>query len=500
MLRRWLQVASFCVVASPLANLMGEDDATALGALFDQTRQSILAAMNQRDIPGVAIAVVDRDRVLWMEAFGTGSRATGEPLSTSTVFSIQSTSKVFTAVAVMMAVEDGTLELDAPITEYLPRFSVNSRHEEGPQDKITLRRLLSHTAGLTHEAPIGNNWDNRSPSFRAHAESISVTWLLFPVGSRFAYSNLGFDLAGYLLQEATGTAFEAFVEDRIFRPLEMNSSFIDTRERNGTCANCATGHASGFAGIPLQIPMAAAGGVRTTAEDGARFLQFLLNQGKTNSGRRLLDPKYLRELYRAHARDARWGDRLHAYGLGVFSLAEGETYAISHNGGGRFGFLCAMKWYPEYGIGMMLLINSYDAAGVEWELGWDLLKQMVASGSGSRVEGVDRPEPAESFLSAPIAVVDDIPTEAERSRYAGLYEVVHGGEWRPSESSFDNSFGIFEIDDDLYFVSSPQLGDPTPQRLTEHVPGLLFNEVTGEAFDFRRQTPTWRNLEIRRRK
>lgn len=101
------------------------------------------------------------------------------------------------AVAIMLAVQRGLLDLDAPITTYVPRFVVRSRFESNPQDRITLRLLLCHRAGFTHEAPIGNNYDPDFPSFEAHVQSISDTWLRFPVGERYRYSNLGVDLAGY---------------------------------------------------------------------------------------------------------------------------------------------------------------------------------------------------------------------------------------------------------------------------------------------------------------
>ncbi len=107
-----------------------------------------------------------------------------------------------TAAAIMLAVQRGLLDLDKPIAAYLPDFTVNSRFEAKPQAKMTLRHLLSHRAGFTHEAPIGNNDDLSFPSFEAHVRSISDTWLRFPVGDRFRYSNLGVDLAGFILQTA----------------------------------------------------------------------------------------------------------------------------------------------------------------------------------------------------------------------------------------------------------------------------------------------------------
>ncbi len=110
---------------------------------------------------------------------------TATPARVGTVFSVQSISKNFTAAAVLLAVQEGLLDLDTPITTYLPDFTVHGIFEDHPERKITLRMLLSHTAGFTHETPIGNNFDLGSVSFEDHIKSISDTWLRFPVGTGF---------------------------------------------------------------------------------------------------------------------------------------------------------------------------------------------------------------------------------------------------------------------------------------------------------------------------
>ena len=156
--------------------------------------------MAKENIPGLAVAVVDgkRDRVIWQQGFGVTDER-GTPVTVDTIFSVQSMSKVFTATAAMQAVQAGLVDLDEPITTYLPGFTVHSAFEPHPEKRITLRMLLSHTAGFTHEAPLGNNYEPDPGDFDAHVRNISDTWLRFPVGTGYAYSNLGIDLAGYLL-------------------------------------------------------------------------------------------------------------------------------------------------------------------------------------------------------------------------------------------------------------------------------------------------------------
>jgi CubicO group peptidase (beta-lactamase class C family) len=192
-------------VQTSAGEMSAPTDATA--AVIDQYQEEIPRLMKEQGVPGVSVAVVDDHGIVWSAGFGVTDTDDPEPVTADTIFSVQSTSKAFTATAVLLAVEDGLVDLDAPITTYLPDFTVHSIFEDHPESRITLRHLLSHTAGFTHEAPIGNNWDGDAGSFDAHIRSISDTWLRFPVGSGYAYSNLGIDLAGYILQVVSSRPF-----------------------------------------------------------------------------------------------------------------------------------------------------------------------------------------------------------------------------------------------------------------------------------------------------
>jgi len=154
--------------------------------------------MKEQSIPALSIALVDQEGIVWSNCFG--HIGTDTPNTPETMFSIQSISKTFTSTAIMMAVGAGLVTLDTPVSEYIPDFSVKSYFDKDPMDIITLRHLLSHTAGLAHEAPIGNNYTIDTPSFEEHVNSIQQTYLRYPVGERYSYSNLGLDLAAYILQ------------------------------------------------------------------------------------------------------------------------------------------------------------------------------------------------------------------------------------------------------------------------------------------------------------
>lgn len=487
------------------------EKATSLETLISETRSSIVEAMAVHKLPGVAIVIVDRENILWQESFGVTDLDTGSPVTPQTTFSIQSTSKNFTAIAVMLAVQDDLLDLDTTITEYLPNFRVNSSFETSPEKMMTLRHLLNHTAGFTHEAPVGNNFNAASPSFDAHVASISETWLKFPVGDRYSYSNLGIDLAGYIVQTVSGVPFERFVKERILDPIGMHSSFVDTPSRNGSCDNCASGHSGEFSDLPDYIPLTASGGVRVSIEDGARFLQFHLNRGKTAVGR-LLRSDLLDTMYARSSRDPKWGStKGHSdwFGLGVYTWAEGDTYVLIHNGGG-FGYSCSMRWYPEFGIGEMTLINQTDVGTPHWEFGASFLKKMIqqhlvskteeASISGANSFFKNTPS-AEKWRRAARVQITPTPYRPEWKQYIGRYEILWGGGFELAPSTDFSLHRVFEHNGYLYHTIGGQQNYPEGQqtyRLVEHLPGLFFDEESGEAMDFRGPIPTVRNIALKK--
>jgi len=332
--------------------------------------------LRREGIPGAAIAVVDADGTLWEAGFGVTDRERGAPVTPDTLFSLQSCSKTFTATAVLQAVHEGLLDLDRPIADYLPGFHLQSRFETHPERSITLRHLLAHKAGLTHEAPLGNNYTAAAErvSFEAHVESICQTWLRYPVGQRYAYSNLGIDLAGYVLQHASGMPFSECVCQKLFVPLEMTRSTFDF-DTFQSLPDRACGHDAYVkaAGVPLpeRVPMIPSGGLYASARDVARFIRFHLNRGQLD-GRQVLDERILQDMVTIPSPGE---GQFEGYGLGI-AIHRFRGTALHHHSGGGFGFLCSMQWYPELGLGIVFLTNSSHHA-VQWDLPHGILDRIL---------------------------------------------------------------------------------------------------------------------------
>jgi CubicO group peptidase (beta-lactamase class C family) len=452
-----------------------------MGQVIDAHRAAIVEKMRKNKIPGVAVALVDRERVLWAAGFGYTDTDKKTPVTPETIFSMQSMSKTFTATAVLFAVQDGLLDLDTPITTYLPEFTVNSRFEEHPERKITLRHLLSHTAGFTHEAPVGNNFDTPSPSFEEHVRSISQTWLKFPVGAKSSYSNLGIDLAGYIVQRVSKKPLAQYMREKVFAPLGMPSSSMDMDAIKAN-PNRAIGHASGIKRIPVEVPMVAAGGVYTNATELCRFVQFHLNRGLVG-GMRLLDERLLDRMYGRSAGPT----------LGIGRGDKHDSYFLMHGGGG-FGFLSLMIWYPEYDIGAVELTNSASHS-IQGQICNQLLDEIIQKGLVHKTAEV-RPEVASSPALSPALPEPPFtptPYKSEWAKYTGTYRAIWKGYEFSSFSNFGRALGfggpawkVHRKDGCLYLGA---------EALMEYQPGLFFTP-TGEALDLRTSPPAFRNIKL----
>jgi CubicO group peptidase (beta-lactamase class C family) len=331
-------------------------DPALITQIVEEFKSKVPSWFRESNIPGIAFAIVDDEKILGQQVGGHTTRNKDRLIDPETIFSIQSMSKSFTALGVLMAVQDGLLDLDEPITTYLPDFTVNSPYEEHPQRKMTLRLLLAHRAGFTHEAPLGNNYDCRPHTFEEHVLSISDSWLRYPVDYCFSYANQGIDLAGYILQIKSGMPFWEYIKIKVLDPLGMTSTTLNFEEIKKR-TNRALGHVSPRSyipdGIPVDIPMIPAGGVYSNISDMGRYLQFHINKGRI-SGKQILREDLIEEMHSVQFPETR---QKAGYGLCLNKYFVSSTYLLFHSGGG-YGFSSLMTMHPELKIGVVTMSNS----------------------------------------------------------------------------------------------------------------------------------------------
>ena len=470
-------------------------------ALFAESGQSISEGMTKDKIPGLSIALVDREDLVWSAGFGYTDYDLKTPVTPDTMFSIQSMSKTFTATLVMFAVQEGLVDLDKSITEYLPDFKVKSRFEENPQDKMTLRHLLSHTAGFVHEAPVGNNYERKFPSFEAHIRSISDTWLKFPVGVKYSYSNLGIDLAAYILQIRSGRSFAEYMKARLFDPLDMPNSSVDM-EFIRQHPNRAIGHTPHIERETLEMPMIGAGGVYTSARDLARFVQFHLNWGEVK-GHSVLNKKLIESMSTSSPGLCIGVNPHHSVSAERYpSVDVNDTNCcqLAHGGGG-FGFLSSMSWYPEYGTGLLILTNS-----TNHNRQWEALKRLSDELMVKKL--IDRKYSAEN------QAWKNIITE---NKYSSEYQKPDSDTFTRYKPEWKKYTGTYKYITDWNFYTYARvalaLGYPGPQvkvykengfleangdRLDEHIPGVFFTD-DGDCLDFSGPSPLWKGRRIKKK-
>src|SRR5829696_4825124 len=163
--------------------------------------------------PGALFAIMQGDEVVQCAA-GVANLETGEPIGTDTLFHIASISKVFTATLVMQLVEEGKLDLDAPIRTYLPDFRVA---DSDVTERVTTRHLLSHTSGIDGDKE--DSFGRGDDALARYVESCSTLEQQFPLGATFSYCNSGFNILGRLVEVLRGKSYDAALREHLFDPL-----------------------------------------------------------------------------------------------------------------------------------------------------------------------------------------------------------------------------------------------------------------------------------------
>jgi CubicO group peptidase (beta-lactamase class C family) len=345
-------------------------DAAAV-AVIDAT---VRAEMERSRQPGVALGLTDCDRTLAVRTYGFADLASQRPVTPDTLFEIGSIGKSFTAMVILQLVDEGRLDLDAPVEHYLPWLVIDRRGGDAP---ITVRHLLSHTSGIV-------------AGIDATPEAAFQVWSLRDLptyavpGERFHYSNVGYKVLGLVLEAVEGKPYREILRERVLKPVGMRSTepAITHEIRPRLAVGYAYLHDDriGYAGAelapaPWLQTATADGSIASTADDMCAFIRVLLCRGKGPTGRVLSAGAYA-QMTTAHARDGSGG----AYGYGLAMHEVDGRHLLGH-GGSMVGYVAGMETDPEAGLGAIVLLNGVgmDALG----LARTLLRIVRDTGDGS---------------------------------------------------------------------------------------------------------------------
>ena len=323
-----------------------------------QFEQALERMHRDQRIAGMAVALTDRTHTLWAKGFGAESMERPRVFVTAqSLFRIASITKIVSGSTILRLVEEGLLSLDTPIREYLPWLTL-SRPEATEQ--MTLRHLLSHTAGLpTEYTPDGPREESAlEPRLRECLPTLPLATL--PAEGVHHYSNWGLHLASHIAERVTGQRFTALAKAYILDPLGMTDTTFDLRV--AATHPLALPHERDESGAPTvahyikeNAARMAAGGLYSNATDLCRLARYLLNDGKNDKGEQVVPASAIREMRREHAKvPPIYKD---GYGLTMRIHRYGDKVLYGHLGSAP-PYSSSLFTDPVSGYGIAVLINT----------------------------------------------------------------------------------------------------------------------------------------------
>jgi CubicO group peptidase (beta-lactamase class C family) len=374
-------------------------------AVFDLIDRLVVEEMAASDTPGLSLAVTDRSGLLGLAAYGYADVDARSPVRPGHLFEFGSIGKSFTATLLLQLAEAGRLDLNAPLTEYLPWFEIQSEYEP-----ITLHHLLTHTAGIIR----GTDFP-ADPRFEVWA--LRDTSTSAPPGELFHYSNVGYKALGLVLERLTGQSYAALLRERIFAPLGMrNSEPVVTHAMRHRLAR---GYVRRYDDRPWRLEHGnvpatwletntADGCISATPADLAAYLRMLMNGGEGPSGPIIAGEsfKLMTSPFARHAEIDPSEGRSYGYGLDV--RYEGDRLVRLRHTGGMVGYESLVDADLAHGYGVVTMVNgACNQQGIV-----DFALEALAAADAER-ELPDVPSPSDRFEVANAAALAGVFTSPE---------------------------------------------------------------------------------------
>ncbi len=305
--------------------------------------------MNNLGIPGMALGIVQDGQIAHVQGFGVAD-SSGRAVTPQTPFYLGSVTKSFTALAVMQLVEEGKIDLDAPVQTYLPWFELADKEASA---KITVRNLLNQASGFSTKD--GNRVWSSQQGLEEYVRGLDTIQLTQPVGSTYRYSNLNYSIAGLIVEKVSGQSYAEYVTQHIFEPLDMRHSYASRAP--ALADGVAARHYYMFGRVfelegampPANLP---AGALSASVEDLSHYAIAQLNGGRYGDTS-ILSPQGIAELHAPAI--AISGDKHYAMGWNA-STADGIPLVFHPGDDGRMHSIVMLM--PDRGSGFVLLANA----------------------------------------------------------------------------------------------------------------------------------------------
>jgi CubicO group peptidase (beta-lactamase class C family)/D-alanyl-D-alanine dipeptidase len=346
----------------------------------------IRAEIEQKQIPAVSIALIDDQRVVWSEGFGKAR--TNLAATADTIYRVGSVSKLFTDIALMRLVERGEIDLDAPVTKYVPGFRPKNPFgkEIAP---ISVRQLMAHRSGLCRETPVGSYFHADEPSLAATIASLNETELTYEPGTRMKYSNAAVALVGYLLELHEKRPFAECIQG-LLEPLGLkNSSFVRTAAVRKNLADGLmwTVHGRTFKAPEFELGISPAACMYSSANDLARFMSALFAREKGG----VLKPEMWEQMLTVQFAEP---GQKQGFRLG-FSVSEIDGERAAGHNGAMYGFATQFTGLIDAKLGVVVIASKDFANTVTGRIATKALQAMLAVKRGTATPEFETTEPVE---------------------------------------------------------------------------------------------------------
>ena len=344
-----LFVAAACESPNPVSSIP-----EAYQEVVQQLSDAIEYEMESKGLPAFGIVLVDDQEIVWADGFGFEDPDTQKPADAGTVYRVGSVSKLFTDIGIMQLVERGEIDLDTPVSTYLPDF-----HPQNPfGEPITLRQLTSHRAGLIREPAVGNYFETTEPSLEATVASLNDSRLVYRPETRTKYSNAGIAVVGYVLEKTQNQGFSDYLKQNVLDPIGLeNSHFSPAPAIRSRLAKAYMWTLEGreFEAPTFQLGMSPAGSMYAPVADLGQFLTVLFNDGLGPEGQ-VLKPETLEAMWTPQFSE----DGNRGFGIG-FSLSERAGRRLVGHGGAIYGFATQLYAMPDEKLGVAA-VTTMDGA------------------------------------------------------------------------------------------------------------------------------------------
>jgi CubicO group peptidase (beta-lactamase class C family) len=434
--------------SSPPAKTAPAQTPTLTPQPFPAVDDFVSGLMALYDIPGAGVALVQNGEIVYVQAYGVRSTATGAPVTPDTLFAIGSVTKSFTAVSVLELANRGVIALDMPLITYLPGFTLA---DPGAAQQVTARQLLAQTSGL----PGGYDaaWVSGQITTLQQAVDYAATLgLAAAPGTVHIYSNYNYAIAGYLIEQVSGQSWADYTRDHVLAPLDITRAAFDIQTMQQT-PDHAVPHSldilRGMQPIPFVslAGIASAGALNVSARDMGHYVLFQLSDG-TFDGQAIISTALFDDM---HTQQAAYppqppvgptGFQTNGYALGWFTAGFDGRQVLWHNGS-IDGFYTLVMFIPSDNVGVAVLSNA--------GLGTGSLFTLAASlGLLEQLMGVT---PARDVVAALNQEAAFDPLDRQAKLDAARAYQADPAEWTPLLGAYSGAFSIDTQDGKLYLTS-----------------------------------------------